>query len=107
MLNTFGYMKSDSDTIIYDHIEVVRGATGLTTGAGDPSATVNMVRKRPTAQWQAQTGVKAGSYDNYYSSTWTSAVRWHLTASCAGGRYWPTGTANPFATTTGCNGRSA
>ncbi|WP_165447657.1 TonB-dependent siderophore receptor, partial [Pseudomonas antarctica] len=43
MLNTFGYMKSDSDTIIYDHIEVVRGATGLTTGAGDPSATVNMV----------------------------------------------------------------
>ena len=36
MLNTFGYMKSDADTIIYDHIEVVRGATGLTTGAGDP-----------------------------------------------------------------------
>ncbi|WP_339530781.1 MULTISPECIES: TonB-dependent siderophore receptor [unclassified Pseudomonas] len=67
MLNTFGYMKSDADTIIYDHIEVVRGATGLTTGAGDPSATVNMVRKRPTAQWQAQTGVRAGSYDNYYS----------------------------------------
>nr|WP_314566150.1 TonB-dependent siderophore receptor [uncultured Pseudomonas sp.] len=67
MLNTFGYMKSDADTIIYDHIEVVRGATGLTTGAGDPSATVNMVRKRPTAHWQAQTGVKAGSYDNYYS----------------------------------------
>jgi len=29
MLNTFGYMKSDSDTIIYDHIEVVRGATAL------------------------------------------------------------------------------
>ena len=67
MLNTFGYMKSDADTIIYDRIEVVRGATGLTTGAGDPSATVNMVRKRPNAQWQAQTGVKAGSYDNYYS----------------------------------------
>ncbi|MFL1491477.1 TonB-dependent siderophore receptor [Pseudomonas antarctica] len=67
MLNTFGYMKSDSDTIIYDHIEVVRGATGLTTGAGDPSATVNMVRKRPTAQWQAKTGVSGGSHDNYYS----------------------------------------
>ncbi|PHN23942.1 TonB-dependent siderophore receptor [Pseudomonas sp. ICMP 460] len=67
MLNTFGYMKSDADTIIYDHIEVVRGATGLTTGAGDPSATVNMVRKRPTAQWQASTSVSAGSHDNYYS----------------------------------------
>ncbi|KAB0519956.1 TonB-dependent siderophore receptor [Pseudomonas extremorientalis] len=67
MPNTFGYMKSDSDTIIYDRIEVVRGATGLTTGAGDPSATVNMVRKRPTAQWQAKTGVSGGSHDNYYS----------------------------------------
>ena len=67
MLNTFGRMKSDSDTIIYDRIEVVRGATGLTTGAGDPSATINMVRKRPTAQWQALAGVSGGSYDNYYS----------------------------------------
>ena len=67
MLNTFGRMKSDADTIIYDRVEVVRGATGLTTGAGDPSATVNMVRKRPTAQWQAKTGVSGGSHDNYYS----------------------------------------
>ncbi|OLY75289.1 TonB-dependent receptor [Pseudomonas sp. ATCC PTA-122608] len=67
MLNTFGRMKSDADTIIYDRIEVVRGATGLTTGAGDPSATVNMVRKRPTAQWQAKTGISGGSDDNYYS----------------------------------------
>jgi len=67
MLNTFGYMKSDADTIIYDRIEVVRGATGLTTGAGDPSATVNMVRKRPTAQWQAKTGLSGASHDNYYS----------------------------------------
>jgi outer membrane receptor for ferric coprogen and ferric-rhodotorulic acid len=67
MLNTFSRMKSDADTIIYDRIEVVRGATGLTTGAGDPSATVNMVRKRPTHEWAAQSGVSAGSYDNYYS----------------------------------------
>ena len=67
MLSTFGRMKSDSDTIIYDRIEVVRGATGLTTGAGDPSATVNMIRKRPTAQWQAKTGVSGASHDNYYS----------------------------------------
>jgi outer membrane receptor for ferric coprogen and ferric-rhodotorulic acid len=67
MLNTFSYMKSDADTIIYDRIEVVRGATGLTTGAGDPSATINMVRKRPTAQLQALAGASGGSYDDYYS----------------------------------------
>ncbi|MDY7533718.1 TonB-dependent siderophore receptor [Pseudomonas sp. Bout1] len=67
MLNTFTGLKSDSDTIIYDRIEVVRGATGLTTGAGDPSGTINMVRKRPAAEWAAKVGTSAGSYDNYYS----------------------------------------
>lgn len=67
MLNTFSGLKSDSDTIIYDRIEVVRGATGLTTGAGDPSGTINMVRKRPTQEWAAKVGASAGSYDNYYS----------------------------------------
>lgn len=67
MLNTFSGLKSDSDTIIYDRIEVVRGATGLTTGAGDPSGTIAMVRKRPTHALAAKAGVSAGSYDNYYS----------------------------------------
>lgn len=67
MLNTFSGLKSDSDTIIYDRIEVVRGATGLTTGAGDPSGTIAMVRKRPTSQLAISTGVSAGSYDNYHS----------------------------------------
>lgn len=31
---------------IFDRVEVVRGATGLMTGAGDPSAAINLVRKR-------------------------------------------------------------
>ncbi len=65
MLNTFSGVKSDSDTVIYDRIEVVRGATGLTTGAGDPSGTIALYRKRPTHQWAVKTGVSAGSYDNY------------------------------------------
>ena len=67
MLNTFSFMKSDADTIIYDRIEVIRGATGLTTGAGDPSGTINMIRKRPTSELQAKVGLSGGSYDNYYS----------------------------------------
>lgn len=67
MLNTFSGLKSDSDTIIYDRIEVVRGATGLTTGAGDPSGTIAMVRKRPTHELAVKSGVSGGSYDNYYS----------------------------------------
>ena len=34
---------------IFDRVDVVRGATGLVTGAGEPSAAINMVRKRATA----------------------------------------------------------
>ena len=40
------YGESGSDTTIYDRVEVVRGATGLLTGAGNPSASINLVRKR-------------------------------------------------------------
>lgn len=35
-----------ASTVIYDRVEVVRGATGLLNGVGEPSATVNLVRKR-------------------------------------------------------------
>jgi len=38
-----------TDVVIYERIEVVRGATGLLTGAGDPSASINLVRKHATA----------------------------------------------------------
>ena len=36
---------SNNDPVLYDRIEVVRGSTGLMTGAGNPSASVNLVRK--------------------------------------------------------------
>lgn len=38
--------ENTGNSVLYDRVEVVRGATGLTTGAGDPSASVNLVRKR-------------------------------------------------------------
>ncbi|MFS2222793.1 ferric-rhodotorulic acid/ferric-coprogen receptor FhuE [Pantoea sp. B65] len=43
--DTWNFGDAGSDTAIYDRIEVVRGATGLMTGAGSPGASVNMVRK--------------------------------------------------------------
>ena len=36
------------DTAIYERIEIIRGSTGLTNGAGNPSASINYVRKKPT-----------------------------------------------------------
>lgn len=37
--------ETQTDTSLYERIEVVRGATGLLTGAGNPSASINLVRK--------------------------------------------------------------
>ncbi len=42
--------QSMNDIAVYDHIEVVRGATGLTQANGEPGGTVNAVRKRPTSE---------------------------------------------------------
>lgn len=38
------------DAALYERIEVVHGANGVMTGVGSPSATVNMVRKRPKSE---------------------------------------------------------
>ncbi|QDF28798.1 TonB-dependent siderophore receptor [Halarcobacter anaerophilus] len=54
-----------ADMAVYDHIEVIRGATGLMTGAGDPSGTINMIRKKPTKDTQASMEVTVGSWDLY------------------------------------------
>ncbi|MEN5102526.1 TonB-dependent siderophore receptor [Stenotrophomonas sp. TWI809] len=65
MLNTFGgSLKTNTDSAIYERIEVVRGATGLTTGAGDPSGTINMVRKRPTQEMAMSAGLTLGRWGN-------------------------------------------
>ncbi|MFJ3468583.1 TonB-dependent siderophore receptor [Pseudomonas sp. NPDC090201] len=54
-----------ADMAIYDRVEVVRGATGLLSGAGTPSATLNLVRKRPTDDFQGYVYGEAGAWDKY------------------------------------------
>ena len=50
---------------MFDRVEIVRGATGLVTGAGNPSAAINMVRKRPLAEQKLTLTGTAGSWDDY------------------------------------------
>lgn len=59
---TNGAQWGDVDTLIYDRIEVLRGANGLLTGTGQPSATINFVRKRPTIAFQASGAATVGSW---------------------------------------------
>ena len=50
--NPFRDPKQQMDLALYDHIEVVRGATGLTQTNSEPGGTINAVRKKPTDDTQ-------------------------------------------------------
>ncbi len=62
---TSGNNHAGDDTAAYDRIEVIRGANGLMTGVGNPSATVNYIRKRPGANNELSLVATAGSNDLY------------------------------------------
>ncbi|ARU04605.1 hypothetical protein CCO03_07905 [Comamonas serinivorans] len=59
-----GYTRLATDPALYDRIEVLRGAAGQTIGAGDPSGTLNQVRKMPTYTFAGSAGVTLGSWNN-------------------------------------------
>lgn len=49
---------------MYDRVEVMRGAAGLTEGAGTPGGSINLVRKRPTRSFQGTATASAGSWSS-------------------------------------------
>lgn len=56
----------ETSTAIYERIEVIRGATGLLQGAGEPSASINMVRKQADARrFTGEISIEAGSWDRF------------------------------------------
>lgn len=60
----YGTQYGDLDVALYDRIEVLRGANGLLTATGNPSATINFIRKRPTDTFKATVSGSMGSWDN-------------------------------------------
>jgi outer membrane receptor for ferric coprogen and ferric-rhodotorulic acid len=60
-----GSTNQEYDTALYERIEVIRGANGLMSGAGIPSATVNLQRKRPSNRFAAFGRATTGSWDYY------------------------------------------
>jgi outer membrane receptor for ferric coprogen and ferric-rhodotorulic acid len=61
-----GNGETSVDVSIYERVEIVRGATGLLSGAGDPSASVNLVRKHADAK--EITGYASASFGSW--NTW-------------------------------------
>lgn len=55
----------ETSTAIYERVEVVRGATGLLQGAGEPSASINLIRKHADArEFSGELSLELGSWSN-------------------------------------------
>lgn len=61
--SNYNYNNTNPDTYFYDRVEVIKGADALTNAFGDPSATIDYIRKRPTQDFQANAGVSYGSWN--------------------------------------------
>jgi len=65
--NPIGISDSNRNPVIdnafLDRVEVLQGASGLMSGAGDPGGTINLIHKRPTADFQAQAEAQTGSWN--------------------------------------------
>lgn len=62
---SFSFSNAMQDTAFYDRVEVMRGASGLLGGVGDPGGIINMARKKPLAQRQILATFSAGSWNDY------------------------------------------
>lgn len=61
--SNYSSIFQSNDMVLYDRVEVVRGATGLMNGIGTPSATINLIRKKPTAEFQGYVKAETGSWN--------------------------------------------
>lgn len=62
--DVWDFGDTGSDTAVYENIEVVRGAAGLMSGSGNPSAYINMVRKHADSrEFKGDVSASYGSWD--------------------------------------------
>ncbi|VUD62406.1 Ferripyoverdine receptor [Thalassocella blandensis] len=58
--------ETQTDMALYERVEIVRGATGLLTGAGHPSASINLVRKHADSEvFKGYASLSASRWNNY------------------------------------------
>jgi outer-membrane receptor for ferric coprogen and ferric-rhodotorulic acid len=66
--------SNNFDIVIYDRIEIVKGANGLTTGEGDPSFSMNFIRKHANSkEVEGSVSLSAGSWNDYAQTLDVSA----------------------------------
>lgn len=60
-----GLNTSQMDLAMFDSVEVLRGSDALYGTSGEPGGAINLVRKKPTKQFQIKGQTSAGSWSNY------------------------------------------
>lgn len=63
--SVYGSAMPSPDLAMFDRVEVLRGAAGLLQGAGSPGGAINLVRKRPLAEFAASGAASVGSWDTW------------------------------------------
>lgn len=67
---TYQQTANDIDLAVFDRVEVIKGANGLMTGAGNPAMGMNFIRKHANSkEFTGNIDISAGSWDNYGVST--------------------------------------
>lgn len=70
MPTTTNMGSNDLDLGIYDRVEIIKGANGLTTGAGNPAMATNLVRKRANSKvFTGNLSTSYGSWDSWSTTT--------------------------------------
>ncbi|WP_431262121.1 TonB-dependent siderophore receptor [Roseateles chitinivorans] len=90
--NNVSAEASMTSMAMYDRVEVIRGPAGLLNGVGQPGGSINLVRKRPTRDFEGSVTVGAGNWSRYLtqadvggSLTAGDGVRGRVVASYSGG----------------------
>ncbi|ABA03924.1 secretin/TonB [Nitrobacter winogradskyi Nb-255] len=60
-----GFTTSQFDLAMFDRVEVLRGSDALYGTSGAPGGAINLVRKKPTKQFQMNALLHGGSWNNY------------------------------------------
>lgn len=64
-IGDYVYQDLQQDLAFYDRVEIMRGASGLLGGVGDPGGIINLVRKKPLSKRQFTLNLMAGRWDTY------------------------------------------
>lgn len=73
--SSYDAYASEQNLIMYDRVEIVRGANGLMTGAGNPAASINLIRKHANSkEFIGNVKLQAGTWNEYNATVDVSSA---------------------------------